>query len=148
MRSSALLKPRQKLEDGRDECCVLTSYVSTLYYLAAELEQRGIPSMLLHGSMGGETQREAWQRFEDGDSVLLATNVVTNEGLDLSKVTNLILYDLPRNKIALLQTIGRFDSVGRVRRLSIYVFRSDDGQDLTQLQLLSSLHEIIEGNGN
>ena len=43
------------------------------------------------------------------------------KGLALPDVTDLVLYDLPRNGPALLQMIGRFDRFGRMSQLNIHV---------------------------
>jgi superfamily II DNA or RNA helicase len=128
--------------------CVLTNYLSTLYYLAAELEEQAISFVLLHGSMGRDTRHEAWRRFEDAGGVLVATRAMMNEGLNLSNVTDLVLYDLPNNKLALLQIIGGFDPLSRVGRLTIHVLASNGSNAARQGEVLDLLREIGRVSGN
>jgi hypothetical protein len=45
--------------------CVLTDYLSTLYYLAAEIEGYDVPCELIHGSMGQDARQESLRKFEN-----------------------------------------------------------------------------------
>ncbi len=93
--------------------CVITQFVGTLYYLAAEIEGRGMACQLLHGGMGAEDRHKSLTLFLDSGVILVATMAVMTEGFVLPEVTDLILYDVPGSKILLQQVLGRFDRFGR-----------------------------------
>jgi len=122
--------------------CVLTDYLTTLYYLAAEVEGCDIPFELIHGSMGRDARQESLRKFENAGGILLATRAVMSEGLNLPDVTDLVLYDVPRNRSALQQVFGRFDRLGRIGRLTIHVLVPEDGPDATDFEPVRLLHEI------
>jgi superfamily II DNA/RNA helicase len=65
-----------------------------------------------------------------------------SEGLNLPDVTDLVLYDVPRNRSALQQVFGRFDRLGRIGRLTIHVLVPEDGPDATDFEPVRLLHEI------
>ena len=50
--------------------CVLTQYLGTLYYLAAEIEQHGMDYSLIHGGTSSEDRRGALNLFSGEDRVL------------------------------------------------------------------------------
>ena len=101
--------------------CVLTQYLGTLYYLAAEIEGRGMAFQLLHGGMSPEDRHKSLRLFLDSEVILVATIAVMTEGLALPEVTDLILYDVPGSKIMLQQVLGRFDRFGRRSQLTVHV---------------------------
>jgi superfamily II DNA or RNA helicase len=103
--------------------CVVTEYLDTLYYLGAEIEDRGIVCQLLHGDMAAEDRRRAWAMFDSDAGILVATTVGIAEAHNFAAVTDLVLYDLPRSKIALQQVLGRFDRFGRQSRLNVHVLK-------------------------
>ena len=126
--------------------CVLTEYLDTLYYLGAEIEDRGIVCQLLHGGMATEDRRHAWAMFDSAAGILVATTVAIVEGYDFASVTDLVLYDLPRSRIALQQVLGRFDRFGRQSRLNIHVLRPSSVSDGLTPESLGLLHELLESS--
>jgi len=67
----------------------------------------------LHGAMG-QGQRESTMRaFRDGEiNVLIATNVAAR-GLDISRVTHVLNYDLPQTAEEYVHRVGRTGRAGR-----------------------------------
>ena len=101
--------------------CVLTDYVGTLYYLAAEIEGRDVACQLLHGGMKAEERARSLTPFSSAGGILVATRGALTEGLTLREVTDLVLYDVPGSKIALQEVLGRFDRLGRLTPLNVHV---------------------------
>lgn len=122
--------------------CVLTDYLSTLYYLAAEIEDRGRECNLLYGGMGFEDRHQALDLFFEGKGVLVATRAIISEGIDLYKVTDLVLYDVPGNKVALQQVLGRFNRFGRLHQLTIHVLAPSNSSNDFITQSSGLLREI------
>lgn len=122
--------------------CVLTDYLSTLYYLAAEIEKRGLACLLLHGGMGHEARQESLRMFANTGGVLVATRAMT-EGLSLPDVTDLVLYDLPGSRDAFQKVLGWLDRFGRTKQLTIHALAPSDGADGVLLERHRLLHEIV-----
>jgi hypothetical protein len=109
--------------------CVLTEYMSTLYYLAADIEGRSLACLLLHGGMSDEARRQSLRTFLGTGGILVATMAVMTEGLSMPDVTDLVLYDLPGDPLALENILGRFDRFGRTSRLNVHALAQADGVD-------------------
>lgn len=101
---------------------VLTDFVATAFYLAADIEGRGMPCQILHGSMGFEERKGSQKFFSTTGGILVATRAVIGEGVDLRKITDVVLYDTPRSNAGLEQVLGRFHRIGRAGQLNIHIF--------------------------
>lgn len=99
---------------------VLTDYLSTLFYLAAEVHALGREELILHSGSSVEDRERTVAALIDAGRVLVATRAGSSITHGLSGVTDLVLYDLPRTKDALMETIGAFDSIGRVEQLRVH----------------------------
>lgn len=134
----ALLDRLMRIETSR-HICVLTVFLSTLYYLVSEIDARDITSPVLHGGMRREDRNESLRTFESNGGVLVATIGAVHEDLSLPTVTDLVLYDLPTNAVALEEILGCFDRFSRTSQLQIHALAQSDGADsepLAQLQAL------------
>jgi hypothetical protein len=94
--------------------CVVTDYIATLFYLAAALEDRGMACQLLHGG-----HRSVMLPLEP-EVVLMATRSAVSEGLNLSEITDLVLYDVPDSSLALRKVLSRFDPLRRPSHLNVH----------------------------
>lgn len=111
----------ERLSRPQTRLCILTEYLATVYYLAAELEGRELKHSLFHQHLSETDQFHCQRRYEEGGTILVATRAVTNGPMDLRKVTDLVLYDLPRIPSLLRRAIGEFDKVGRTNGLKVHV---------------------------
>ena len=128
--------------------CVLTQYLGTLYYLATEIESRGMGCQLLHGTMRAEDRLRSLELFSEERTILVATTAVMTEGIYFEEVTDLILYEVPSSKNTFQQVLGRFNRVGRHSQLHIHVFRPIDTSDGVEREHISALHDILEMQGS
>jgi hypothetical protein len=101
--------------------CVLTEYVSTLYYLAAAIEETGVACQVLHGEMSDEARRDALSSFLEGHGVLAATTAAL-QGFEALGTTDLVLYDVPMSEIAVHIALSRFYRLGRKSALDVHLF--------------------------
>lgn len=106
--------------------CVLTEYLATLFYVAAEIEILGLQARLLHGQMSNEDRQSALDSFSTAGAILTATRAAMSEGVAMGEVTDLVLYDVPDGKDTLQQVLGRFDRFGRQAQLNVYVLVQSD----------------------
>jgi hypothetical protein len=123
--------------------CAITDYLATLYYLAAEIEGRGMTCHLLHGGMGPEDRHRSATLFASTGGILLATRAAISEGVTLGEVTDLVLYDIPPRKVALQQLLGRFDRFGRLSQLNVHVLVPSNVSDRHISEPLGFLHEVV-----
>jgi len=112
--------------------CVLTYYVSTMYYLAAEMEAAGVECQLVHGGMSGDERQAVLRTPHAG--IYVATRAST-EGFGLNDITDLVLYDVPRSPARMTELLARCDRVGRRSQLEVYLLRLalDAGHRLFEL---------------
>lgn len=141
-----LLTRLNEVERPSGRICVLTEYLGTLYYLAAEIEDRGIACQLLHGGMVADDRKGALALFSSAGGILVATTAVMVEGFDLPAVTDLVLYDMPRSKVALQGVLGRFDRFGRQTQLNVHVLTPSNVADGSTPEPLGLLHELLESS--
>lgn len=127
--------------------CVLTHYLSTLYYLAADIEDRDMTCQLLHSGMGADDRLRSLTLFSDAGKILVATTAVMTEGLTLAEVTDLILYDIPGSNNALQQVIGRFDRLSRLSQLNVHVLTPSNNSDVSTSASIVLLRDLL-GRGS
>ena len=101
-----------EIESG-DKIIVFSSFRPTLHYLRNRLDQEGIGTELLHGSVK-RPRGEILARFEKVDDIrVLLSSEVGSEGVDLQFSSIVVNYDLPWNPMRLEQRIGRVDRLGQ-----------------------------------
>ena len=133
---SQLLDRITESNRGDSRVCVITEYVNTLYYLAADLEERGFEHLTVHGGVRGEEREKSFHRFVDQGGILVATMGLMTEGLGLPEVTDLIFYDLPTNDLLMQRILGRFDRFGRSRQLHVYVLTNTENRERCNFESL------------
>jgi len=138
----ALLKQITASETTSLRICVLTEFKATLYYVASEVESHGTRFQLLHGAMRSDERHKSLQVFSNEGGVLLAT-VGVMQGIDLSRVTDLILYDMPDSDAVLHQVISRFERFGRFNQLNVYAFRPSNFEGSLVNESLRLLRDIL-----
>lgn len=104
--------------------CVLTDYLGTMYYLAAEIESLGLECHVVHGGM---TTEERHSVLSMTSGVVVATGASLAEGTGLRDITDLVLYDLPQSQRRLTELLARFDRVGRATQLNVHVLTCSEG---------------------
>jgi hypothetical protein len=62
----------------------------------------------------------------------------------MGDVTDLVLYDTPNSRAALLNLLGRFDRIDRRSQLSIHVLASADSIDDTRSEPFRLLREVLD----
>lgn len=127
--------------------CVLTEFLATCYYLVAEIEGRGLACQLLHGGMGSDDGHDALTKFSTTGEILVTTRAVMAEGINLSLVTDLILYDVPNSREGLQQILGRVDRFGRLSQLNVHVLVPLTSTDALGFESIHLLRGALVGHG-
>lgn len=138
-----LLRHIESLRTPSTRICVLTEYVNTLFYLAAEIEILGRTYHPYHGGMNAQSRQNYLARFNAGvgGGILTATRAALSDGVALTKVTDLVLYDIPGSPAALQQILARFDRFGRDTQLNIHVLEPSDGLGGSRAEFLDLLRQ-------
>jgi ATP-dependent RNA helicase DeaD len=89
------------------------------------LRDRGMNVRALHGDMSQGARDGVMIAFKAGDLPILVATDVAARGLDISTVTHVINYDVPRSPDIYVHRIGRTGRVGRWGRAITFV---EDGQ--------------------
>lgn len=139
----ALLSEINQSNDPSHRTCVLTEFASTLYYVSAEVEGHGRPWRLMHGQMRAEERIRSLELFSTAGGILVGTTAIMRAGVDLPDVADLVLYDVPHNKVTLQQVLGRFDRFGRRIQLNVYVLSPSNARDGFSFESLGLLHDTL-----
>ena len=127
--------------------CIFTESRATLFYLQTQLEEMGLTQHVLHGSMSFDDRRRNVDEFKRHGDVLLSTSAVA-EGLNLSQVELLVLYDSPRSMLGLRKLYGRFNRLGRTKPLLIQILVEDLTGNSGKNDILSNLLELLAEDNN
>jgi ERCC4-related helicase len=128
--------------------CVLTEYVATLFYLAAELESRGRTCHVFHGGMPAEERLRTLAMFAIEGGILVATRGVVSGSVALGEVTDLVLYDTPGSPAALQSVLARVDRFGRKTQLNIHVLVPSNDVAGGAAESLELLHRMVDSPGS
>ena len=142
-----------------EKVLVFTQFADTVYYLASQLETRGVDRV---AAVTGETDdptRIAWRFSPESNQkrdqispdqelqVLIATDVLS-EGQNLQDAAIVVNFDLPWAIIRLIQRAGRVDRIGQKSdEIRCYSFLPADGVERIirlRLRVRQRLHENAE----
>ena len=111
--------------------------------MAAEIDGKDINYHLLHDTMSADDRRRSLKLFRYKGEVLIATRAAMIDGVSLSGVTDLILYDGLDSEVMLHQILGRFDRFGRVGQLCVHVFTPPNGVDGLAAERLAIIRSVL-----
>ena len=122
--------------------CIITNYESTLYYLAAEIEDRDMTYHLLHSRIPADDRDRVLTQLSNVRGVLMTT-LAPLQGVELNGFSDLILYDIPASKEELWVVLSRFVGSGLSSHLNIHVLAPPVGVDgLTDKGIARIRHEL------
>jgi len=102
--------------------CVFTLFASTAEYLTEVIAGDGHDAWLLTGRDTLEQRHDIIASFTEGEGVLVATQAVISQRVDLSRAHFATHYDLPDTRIQMEQLWGRLDRVGQTQTVHAYAF--------------------------
>ena len=115
----------------RQKVGVLTDYSSTMYYLAADIEARGLSYYLLQADTEVGARARYLREFSKRGGTIVATTDAIADGFDSPEITDLVLYDLPDSGIAQRELLNRLNRPGSRCGLNAYTFKPTPGQEVT-----------------
>lgn len=117
-----------RLKEGQDKFVVLTEllrrkdfdkvlvFIETKHNVKKiwkKLMANGINALQIHGNVAQNKRLSAIQEFKEGKvKVLLATDIAAR-GLDISDVTHVVNYEVPRTKDSYIHRVGRTGRAGK-----------------------------------
>lgn len=140
---SVLLNQIDALKISPTRICVVAEYVNTLFYLCSEIESRGQSPNIFYGGMATAERHHTLAKFSDEAGILAATRAAITEGVTLTQVTDLVLYDTPDTLAELQQLLSRFDRFGRDIRLNIHFLEPSNGLDESRVGARDRLRQAI-----
>lgn len=115
-KATALVKKiyelQDKLNDPRLKVLVFTEFRKTQDYLIKLIEDVGLTTVGIHGSMDLEKRQQALVKFKNEANVMVATDAA-GESLNMQFCHIVFNYDLPWNPMTIEQRIGRVDRIGQ-----------------------------------
>ena len=100
--------------------CIAVKSLATQFYLEAALNDSNVSHLLINKQTRLSKRVEILKAFETGHHVLLSTEAILNESLDIPDVSDIFLYELPSSHQALQGILARFDRIGRSERLVVH----------------------------
>ena len=101
--------------------------------LTRKLSDTGLRVKALHGDMSQGSRDGVMIAFKDGRQPLLVATDIAARGLDISGVTHVINYDVPRSPDVYVHRVGRTGRVGRSGR-AITLITSKQRRDLEAIE--------------
>ena len=120
-----IYKLQQEEKDPELKILVFTEFVPTQQMLARFMEDRGISTVCLNGSMDLADRKKVQAAFA-GDTRILISTDAGGEGLNLQFCHVIVNYDIPWNPMRMEQRIGRVDRIGQKHRVKALNFVLED----------------------
>jgi superfamily II DNA/RNA helicase len=112
-------------DSGMGQAIIFTATKRHAEQLAGELFRTGISALALHGDLNQRERTKALNRLRRGECKVLVATDVAARGLDVSTITHVINYDLPRVAEDYVHRIGRTGRAGASGQALSLVGRED-----------------------
>lgn len=116
--------------------------------VAVQLVKAGLPATSLQGNLSQNRRQEAMDHFRSGQVKVLVATDIASRGIDVSRITHVINYDMPDTAIAYTHRIGRTGRMEKLGTALSFVTKDDQpmirtierllGKPMKQLQVMES----------
>lgn len=138
-KATALVKKIYELKerdsDENFKVLVFTEFRKTQEYLIQVLEQEGLHTVSINGSMELLERQKALTRFRNEAEVMIATDAA-GESLNMQFCHIVFNYDIPWNPMSIEQRIGRVDRIGQKQTVTAYNMLTDNTVDSRVYQII------------
>ncbi len=104
--------------------------------LSERLSSQGRSVLALHGGVSQSQREKVLQRFRDGRCDLLVATDVAARGLDVTRITHVVNYDVPSSPETYVHRIGRTGRAGR-SGTALTLVEPRERQQLRQIEKLA-----------
>lgn len=101
-------------QSGSGKVLVFTRTKHRAKKLAGQLIKAGLPATSLQGNLSQNRRQEAMDNFRSGRVKVLVATDIAARGIDVSRISHVINYDMPDTAVAYTHRIGR---TGRMAKL-------------------------------
>ncbi len=101
-------------QSGKGQVLVFTRTKHRAKKLAGQLIHAGLPATSIQGNLSQNRRQEAMDKFRSGRVKVLVATDIAARGIDISRISHVINYDMPDTAIAYTHRIGR---TGRMAKL-------------------------------
>jgi superfamily II DNA/RNA helicase len=112
-------------DEGLGQAIVFTSTKRHADELAGDLYRQGIASQALHGDLSQRDRTKALNKLRRGECKVLVATDVAARGIDVSTITHVINFDLPKFAEDYVHRIGRTGRAGASGQALSFVGRDD-----------------------
>lgn len=95
-----------------NQCFVFVNSKTTLERLRDAITAAKVPAVFIHGDVSAMEREQIMQRFRKTNCILVSTDL-TSRGIDVSQVTTVINYDVPKYHTTFIHRVGRTGRYGK-----------------------------------
>ena len=133
---AVVVKPHYKLEvltrrleiEETDGVIVFTKTREASVEVAERLVKAGLTAVALNGDMPQRTRERTLEQFKGGKLDILVATDVAARGLDVTRVSHVVNYDLPQDSSSYVHRVGRTGRAGRKGEAFILLTPSQRGK--------------------
>ena len=115
---------------NRESVLVFTRTKSRAKSVAGQLDKSGYSVISLHGNLTQQKRRKALDGFRDGRYEIMVATDIAARGIDVTRISHVINYDMPATEDAYTHRIGR---TGRASKAGeAFTFVTGQDSDLVQ----------------
>ncbi|MEO1525043.1 MAG: DEAD/DEAH box helicase [Planctomycetota bacterium] len=138
-----MLKLVLEMEDT-DGVIVFTKTKDSTLAVAEKLIREGLSASALNGDMPQKVRERTIDQLKEGKLNILVATDVAARGLDVSRVSHVINFDLPHDVESYIHRIGRTGRAGRKGEAIIFLTNSQRGKLRTIERVTKQTIDVIE----
>ena len=100
---------------------VFTRTKSRAKSLAQQLDRSGHKVISLHGNLTQQKRKQALDGFRDGRYEIMVATDIAARGIDVTRISHVINYDMPWNPVRVIQRVGRINRISKKVFEELYI---------------------------
>ena len=131
-----ILQPREKIDvlkrlldvEETDGVIIFSNTKDMTVTIAEQLNKEGLKAIALNGDMPQKTRERTIEQLKAGHLDILVATDVAARGLDVTRVSHVINYDVPQDNESYVHRIGRTGRAGRTGEAFIFLTNAQRGK--------------------
>jgi ATP-dependent RNA helicase DeaD len=133
---AVILHPREKIDvlkrlldvENTDGVIIFSNTKDMTVTIAEQLNREGLKAIALNGDMPQKTRERTIEQLKAGLLDILVATDVAARGLDVTRISHVINYDVPQENESYVHRIGRTGRAGRTGEAFIFLTNSQRGK--------------------